>query len=46
MEYGEDKLSYSQKEYNIVETYLNFNKKNKHKMVSIPIFDLKENEII
>ena len=46
MEYGVDKMSYSEKEYDIVETYLKFNKKNKHKMVSIPIFDLKENEII
>lgn len=46
MEYGVDKLSYSEKEYNIVETYLKFNEKNKHKMVSIPVFDLKENEII
>jgi NAD+ synthase len=46
MEYGINKLCYSSKEYKIVETYLGFNKKNKHKMVSIPIFDLKENEII
>lgn len=46
MEYGVDKISYSDKEYKIVETYLNFNEKNKHKMVSIPIFDLKQNEII
>jgi len=46
MEKGIDKQNYSQKEYKIIETYLSFNKKNKHKMVSIPIFDLKENEII
>ena len=46
MEKGIDKQNYSEKEYKIIETFLNFNKKNKHKMVSIPIFDLKENEII
>ena len=46
MEYGINKLCYSSKEYKIVETFLGFNKKNKHKMVSIPVFDLKENEII
>jgi NAD+ synthase len=46
MEHGVNKLSYSEKEYKIVETFLGFNTKNKHKMVSIPIFDLKENEII
>jgi NAD+ synthase len=46
MERGVDKQNYSEKEYKIIETFLSFNKKNKHKMVSIPIFDLKENEII
>jgi NAD+ synthase len=46
MEKGIGKQNYSEKEYKIIETFLNFNKKNKHKMVSIPIFDLKENEII
>ena len=46
MEKGISKQNYSEKEYKIIETFLNFNKKNKHKMVSIPIFDLKENEII
>lgn len=46
MEKGIYKQNYSEKEYKIVEIFLNFNKKNKHKMVSIPIFDLKENEII
>jgi NAD+ synthase len=46
MEKGIGKQNYSEKEYRIIETYLSFNKKNKHKMVSIPIFDLKENEII
>jgi NAD+ synthase len=46
MEKGISKQNYSEKEYKIIETFLNFNRKNKHKMVSIPIFDLKENEII
>ena len=46
MEKGIGKQNYSEKEYKIIETFLSFNKKNKHKMVSIPIFDLKENEII
>ena len=46
MEYGIDKLSYTEKEFKVLQTYQNFNEKNKHKMVSIPIFDLKENEII
>jgi NAD+ synthase len=46
MEKGIHKQTYSEKEYKIVEIFLNLNKKNKHKMVSIPIFDLKENEII
>ena len=46
MEYGLDKLNYTDKEFNVLETYKNYNTKNKHKMVPIPIFDLKENEII
>lgn len=46
MEKGIGKQNYSEKEYKIIETYLSFNRKNKHKMVSIPIFDLKINEII
>lgn len=46
MEYGIDKLSYTDKEFRVLEIYQNFNEKNKHKMVPIPIFDLKENEII
>jgi NAD+ synthase len=46
MEYGIDKISYTEKEFKVLQTYQNFNEKNKHKMVSIPIFDLKENEII
>jgi NAD+ synthase len=46
MEHGLNKLSYSEKEYKVVEKFLNFHNKNKHKMVSIPIFDLKEKEII
>lgn len=46
MELGLEKFSYTEKEHRVVETYKKFNKKNKHKMVSIPIFDLKEHEII
>jgi NAD+ synthase len=46
MELGLNKLSYTQKEYKVVEKFLNFHNKNKHKMVSIPVFDLKEKEII
>ena len=46
MEYGIDKLSYTDKEFKVLQIYQNFNEKNKHKMVPIPIFDLKENEII
>jgi NAD+ synthase len=46
MELGLNKLSYTQTEYKVVETFLNFHNKNKHKMVSIPVFDLKEKEII
>jgi NAD+ synthase len=46
MEYGIDKLSYTDKEFRVLQIYQNFNEKNKHKMVPIPIFDLKENEII
>jgi NAD+ synthase len=46
MEKGIGKQNYSEKEYKIIETFLSFNKRNKHKMVSIPMFDLKKNEII
>jgi NAD+ synthase len=46
MEYGIDKQSYTEKEFKVLQIYQNFNEKNKHKMVPIPIFDLKENEII
>jgi NAD+ synthase len=46
MEYGMNKLTYTEKEYEVVEIFRGFNTKNKHKMVSIPVFDLKENEII
>ena len=50
MEYGMDKwseqLELTEKERIILTTYANFNTKNKHKMVSIPIFDLKENNIV
>ena len=50
MEYGMNKwseqLELTEKEKTILTTYANFNTKNKHKMVSIPIFELKENNII
>ena len=50
MEYGMNKwseqLELTEKEKTILTTYANFNTKNKHKMVSIPIFDLKENNIV
>jgi NAD+ synthase len=46
MEYGIDKQSYTDKEIRVLQIYQNFNEKNKHKMVPIPIFDLKKNEII
>jgi len=46
MEIGVRKHSLTDKEYQVVETYEKLHTKNKHKMVPIPIFDLKENEII
>jgi NAD+ synthase len=46
MEYGINKQSYTEKEFKVLKIYQNFNEKNKHKMVPIPIFNLKENEII
>jgi len=50
MEYGlkkwEDDLKLTEKEMYAISNYLSFNSKNKHKMVSIPIFDLKDNNII
>lgn len=46
MEYGINKLNHTDKEHNVLKTYQCHNTKNKHKMVPIPIFDLKENEII
>jgi NAD+ synthase len=50
MEIGLDKwdesISVTKKEQEVIDTYLNFNKKNKHKMGSIPVFDLIENNII
>jgi len=46
MEYGIDKQSYTDKKIRVLQIYQNFNEKNKHKMVPIPIFDLKENKII
>jgi NAD+ synthase len=46
MEYGISRQSYTDKEFRVLQIYQNFNEKNKHKMVPIPIFDLKKNEII
>jgi NAD+ synthase len=50
MEYGlkkwEDGLELTEKEQSVISNYLEFNTKNKHKMVSIPIFDLKNNNVI
>lgn len=49
MEMGLDKWynkPTTMKEKDLVHTYLNFNKKNEHKMKTIPVFDLKENNII
>jgi NAD+ synthase len=50
MEYGlkkwEDDLNLTQKEMTAISSYLSFNTKNKHKMVSIPIFNLKDNNIV
>jgi NAD+ synthase len=46
MEYGINKSSYSDKESKIIAIFTNLNKKNKHKMVSIPFFSLKNKEII
>jgi NAD+ synthase len=50
MEYGikkwEEELELTDKERLAIGKYLEFHTKNKHKMVSIPVFDLKENNII
>ena len=46
MELGIDKKVYTEKEFDIIEVYKGFNSKNKHKMVPIPFFNLKENNII
>jgi hypothetical protein len=50
MEYGikkwEDGLELTEKENIAISKYVDFNTKNKHKMVSIPVFDLKDNNII
>jgi len=46
MEFGTKKQNFTEKEYKAIETYNKFHNKNKHKMVSIPIFDLKYHEII
>lgn len=49
MEIGLDKWNNrltTNKEKKLVNTYLDFNLKNKHKMKAIPVFDLKENNIL
>ena len=46
MEYGVDKETTTMKEFEIIQRFQSFNKKNKHKMVPIPVFDLMENNII
>lgn len=46
MEHGVEKFSYTEKEYNVTKIFETFNQKNNHKMIPIPIFNLKENEII
>jgi NAD+ synthase len=50
MEYGlkkwEDGLELTEKEQIIISNYLDLHTKNKHKLVSIPIFDLKDNNVI
>jgi NAD+ synthase len=49
MEIGLDKWRTkptTDKEKRVVKTYLEFNHKNKHKMESIPVFNLKDNNII
>jgi NAD+ synthase len=46
MEYGLTKSYLSERENEIINIYTDFNTKNKHKMVSIPVFNLKENNII
>lgn len=49
MEIGLDKwktVPTTDKEKKVITTYLNFNSKNKHKMESIPVFNLKDNKII
>jgi agmatine/peptidylarginine deiminase len=50
MEYGlkkwEGGLELTEKEQRVISNYLNFHTKNKHKMVSIPTFDLKNNNVI
>jgi NAD+ synthase len=46
MEHGINKKVYTKKEFDILEIYQKFNNRNNHKMVPIPMFDLKENKII
>ena len=50
MEYGLDKwernVTVSEKENHVITNFVNFNRKNKHKMNPIPVFSLKENKIL
>lgn len=46
MEYGLNKENLTNKELSMLESYVYLHIKNKHKMGSIPIFNLKENNII
>lgn len=46
MEYSDLKDVFTEKETKLIENYQSFNKKNKHKMVPIPIFNLVNNNII
>lgn len=48
MEFGHNKniSSLTEKETNLIKTYMSFNNKNKHKMEPIPVFNLSENNII
>jgi len=46
MEYGIKKPKPTENEYELIEKYLSLNEKNKHNMVSIPIFNLHENKIL
>lgn len=46
MEVGINKKTLTDKEMNIFSIFNSLNNKNKHKMIQIPIFNLKENKII